>query len=132
FNVSQRPLDKRNYVYHFWHSLDLERMNDAARRLVGTHNFEGFSTAKHGRVSTVRTVFACSAERHEDEREVHVVIEGDGFLYNMVRIIAGTLVEVGRGRFEPDVIDQVLKTKDRRLAGPTLPPTGLWLAWIRY
>ena len=66
------------------------------------------------------------------ENEIHIFVEGSGFLYNMVRIIAGTLVEVGRGRFEPAVIDRILASADRRLAGPTLPPQGLSLEWIRY
>ncbi|MEX1015183.1 MAG: hypothetical protein WDZ31_00450, partial [Phycisphaeraceae bacterium] len=64
--------------------------------------------------------------------EVHITISSDGFLYNMVRIVAGTLVEVGRGLFEPERIDEILRTADRRRAGPTLPPQGLWLEWIRY
>ena len=108
-------------------------MQDAAARLVGTHDVEGFAAAGHGRSSTVRTIFGCEVSRCAvNPDEVHVVIRGDGFLYNMVRIIAGTLVEVGRGRFEPGRIDEVLATANRRLAGPTLPPTGLWLEWIRY
>ena len=65
-------------------------------------------------------------------RELHVVISGSGFLYNMVRIIAGTLVEVGRGRMPASRVDDVLATKNRRLAGPTLPPNGLCLEWVRY
>lgn len=132
FNSPLRPLEKRHYVYHCWHELDLAKMNDAAARLVGTHDFEGFSAAKHGRLSTVRTIFACEVVPHQEDAEVHVVISGNGFLYNMVRIIAGTLVEVGRGKMPPSVIDEVLASKDRRLAGVTLPPTGLWLEWIRY
>jgi tRNA pseudouridine38-40 synthase len=65
-------------------------------------------------------------------REIHIIVQGDGFLYNMVRIIAGTLVDVGRGAAEPERIDQALASGDRRLAGPTLPPQGLCLEWIRY
>jgi len=64
--------------------------------------------------------------------EVAVVIEGSGFLYHMVRIIAGTLAEVGRGRFKPSIINQVLKSAQRPQAGPTLPPHGLCLEWIKY
>jgi tRNA pseudouridine38-40 synthase len=63
---------------------------------------------------------------------VHVVVRGDGFLWNTVRIIAGTLVDVGLGRLEPGVVDEVLATGDRRRAGPTLPPQGLWLERIAY
>lgn len=130
FNASHRPLGVRHMVYHCWHGLDLARMNDAAGRLVGTHDFEGFAAAGHGRQTTVRTVFGCQATRHGDC--VDITIEGDGFLYNMVRIIAGTLVEIGRSRFEIEQIDRILETTERRLAGPTLPPNGLTLMWIRY
>ena len=71
-------------------------------------------------------------QQKQDSAEIHMTIQGSGFLYNSVRIIAGTLVEVGRGRFEPSQIDAILKTADRRIAGPTLPPQGLCLEWVRY
>jgi len=130
FNTVRRPLDKRSVVWHCWTPLDVERMQDAALRLVGTHDFEAFAAAGHGRATTERTIFDCRVE--QDQPEVHVVVQGDGFLYNMVRIIAGTLVEVGRGRFGPEVIDGLLELKDRSKAGPTLPPQGLCLEWIKY
>lgn len=131
FNSTRRPLEQRNYVYHCWVPLDVGRMNDAAARLVGEHDFVGLSAIDHGRLTTARTIHDCRVEGLPGA-EVHVVVSGSGFLYNMVRILAGTLVEVGRGRFEPGVIEKILETKDRREAGPTLPPTGLWLEWIRY
>ncbi len=128
-----RPLTKRHAVWHCWEPMEIDRMADAARRIVGTHDFEGFASANHGRETTVRTVFRCDVERPPgDDPEVHIVVEGDGFLYNMVRIIAGTLYEVGRGRYEPEQVDQVIATQDRRLAGPTMPPQGLCLEWIKY
>lgn len=130
FNTDRRPLTLRHSVYHFWKSLDIDRMNAAAARIVGEHNFEGFSAAGHGRSSTIRTVLNCRVE--SDEPQVYIVVEGTGFLYNMVRIITGTLIEVGRGHFEPDAIDQILQTADRRHAGPTAPPQGLCLEWIKY
>lgn len=132
-NSSQRPLDRRNYTWHCWYDLDLDRMNDAAQRLVGKHDFIGFAAASDQRSTTIRTIFDCHVEpANNGTPEAHVVIVGDGFLYNMVRIITGTLAEVGRGHFEPTVIDDVLATLDRQKAGPTLPPNGLWLEWIRY
>lgn len=130
WNTHRRPLELRHLVWHVWVTLDVERMNDAARRLVGMHDFAGFAAANHKRQSTVRTIHDCFVERHDPE--VHIVVEGDGFLYNMVRIIAGTLMEVGRGYFEPGHIDRILSEADRRLAGPTLGPQGLCLEWIRY
>lgn len=130
FHTARRPLNKRHYVWHCWTPLDTDRMADGASRLTGTHDFAGFAAAGHGRASTIRTVLRCDIFR--DNPEIHIVVEGTGFLYNMVRIIAGTLVEIGRGRFEPDVIDHVLQSRDRRAAGPTLPARGLCLEWIRY
>lgn len=129
-NIAPRPLDRRFVVYHWWLPLDVDRMNDAARRLIGTHDFAGFAAAGHGRQSTIRTIFDCHVQRRD--HEIHVVVSGDGFLYHMVRIMAGTLLEVGRGYFEPEQIDKILHHADRALAGPTLPPQGLWLEWVRY
>lgn len=131
FNSARRPLDRRNIVYHcFDKPLDIERMRDAADRLVGRHDVVGFAQAKHGRLTTERTIAHCAIELHEPE--VHIVVQGDGFLYNQVRIMAGTLVAVGRARMEPARINEILEKKDRRLAGPTLPASGLCLEWIQY
>jgi tRNA pseudouridine38-40 synthase len=130
FNASRRPLLRRHMVCHTWQPLDARAMDAAAFRLVGTHDFEGFAAAGHGRESTVRTIHRCTTHREQDD--VLITVEGDGFLWNMVRIIAGTLVEVGRGKFEPSRIDDILATTDRQLAGPTLPPQGLCLVWIAY
>jgi tRNA pseudouridine38-40 synthase len=132
WNSSQRPLMHRRHVYHCWSDLDPRRMNDAAMRLVGEHDFEGFANAGHGRLTTVRTVYDCRIEPDSAGCEVHVVIQGNGFLYNMVRIIAGTLIEVGRGQFAPSHINEILTHADRAAAGPTLPPQGLCLEWIKY
>ncbi|MEM6749543.1 MAG: tRNA pseudouridine(38-40) synthase TruA [Planctomycetota bacterium] len=133
WNRPVRPLDQRHVVYPCPAELDVDAMNDAARGLVGAIDLAGLSAAGHGRATTVRNVFACGVEDHRDHSgEVQIVIEGDGFLWNTVRIVAGTLVDVGRGRFGADVIGRVLETGDRALAGPTLPPQGLCLEWIRH
>ena len=129
-NAFQRPLGMRHLVYHCWVRLDLDRMNDAASRLVGEHDFKGFSAAGHGRESTVRTIEHCAVYGQVDQ--VYLVVQGSGFLYHMVRIIAGTLVEIGRRRMDSERINEVLCSGDRRMAGPTLPPNGLCLEWIRY
>ncbi|MHC4870095.1 MAG: tRNA pseudouridine synthase A [Planctomycetota bacterium] len=81
--------------------------------------------------STTRTIHHCHV-RESASGEVEIEIAGSGFLYNMVRIVAGTLHEIGRGRFDGERIDEILATGDRRLAGPTMPPEGLCLMWIRY
>jgi len=126
-----RPLWDRRYVAHVWETLDPARMHEAAKRIVGEHDFAAFATAGHGRLTTVRTVFDCSVTR-TDEGRIRIDIAGSGFLYNMVRIIAGTLTDVGRGRLTPDDIPRIIASKDRREAGSTMPPEGLCLEWIRY
>lgn len=135
FNTSRKPLLHRRAFYHCWLTLDPVRMNDAAAKLVGTHDFAGFAAANHGRESTVRTIHRCEVETFETfdgYPVVSIIVEGDGFLYNMVRIIAGTLVEVGRGHFEPGWINEIIASGTRQDAGPTLPPEGLSLEWMKY
>ena len=112
-------------------------MRTAAAALVGEHDFTSFETTPSTRLSKVRTIHALEVFRPPlaDDvagAEVWVEVEGDGFLYNMVRIISGTLVEVGRGRAKVSDVPAMIAAKDRRAAGPTLPPTGLCLEWIRY
>lgn len=137
FHISRdRPLWDRRYVCHTRHELDLGAMAAAARALVGEHDFAAFAAAGHGRQSTVRTVYTCDvaelAPAPDGARRVRLEISGNGFLYNMVRIIAGTLHEVGRGRAAPGVIGDIIASRNRRHAGPTMPPDGLRLEWIRY
>lgn len=131
WNRTARPLGMRHMVYHCWVDLDVERMADAARRFVGEHDFAAFANAGHGRQSTVRTIFHCEIQTPADG-EIDLVIRGGGFLYNMIRIIAGTLIEIGRGHWSPDRVDELLVSGDRQSSGPTLPPNGLCLEWIKY
>ncbi|HVZ94622.1 MAG TPA: tRNA pseudouridine(38-40) synthase TruA [Phycisphaerales bacterium] len=127
----ERPLWDRKYVYHCRQALDAAKMNEAARVLVGTHDFAAFTAAGHGRGSTERTVIACSVERVPEER-VEIRVAGDGFLWNMVRIIAGTLIEVGRGHRTAEDVREAIASKDRTKAGTTMPPEGLCLKWAYY
>jgi tRNA pseudouridine38-40 synthase len=141
-----RPLFERDFTTWVYDDLDARRMHEAAQHLVGTHDFTSFAAMHHGRATTIRTVFACGVREVERQagseapgieaakggRRIVIDITGNGFLYNMVRIIAGTLVEVGKGRMSPDAIPAILAAKDRRQAGPTMPPEGLCLEWIRY
>lgn len=130
-----RPLWDRRYVHQIWEALDLSRMQEAARRITGEHDFAAFAAAGHGRLNTVRTVFSCEVldlPPVDGEPRFRIEVSGSGFLYNMVRIIAGTLVACGRGRMTADDVSRTIESKDRRNAGPTLPPTGLCLEWIRY
>ncbi|HYE61765.1 MAG TPA: tRNA pseudouridine synthase A [Phycisphaerales bacterium] len=126
-----RPLWDRRYVAHVWETLDHARMHEAAKHLTGEHDFAAFAAAGHGRLTTVRTIYDCTVTRAAEDR-IRIDVSGNGFLYNMVRIIAGTLADVGRGRLTPDDIPRIIASKDRRQAGSTMPPEGLCLEWIRY
>lgn len=125
-----RPAELAHQVYHYFRPLDVERMRRGAARLVGTHDFRGLAQSAEVRQDTVRTIFRC--EVAEDGGEVVVTVQGDGFLYNMVRNIVGTLMEIGRGHWEPDRIDLILSSRDRSTAGPTAPPDGLTLLCVHY
>jgi len=131
-NAPGRPVERhrQRYVYHFWHPLDLERMREAARRLVGEHDFAAFATRGSERETTVRRILRFEITRQFDELSCDV--EGTGFLYNQVRNMVGTLVEVGRGRWEPAYVVEILAGRDRSKAGPTAPARGLCLQWVRY
>jgi len=126
-----RPLWDRRTMYHTHESLDIAPMRVAAKLIEGEHDFAAFAQASHGRESTVRTVFECAVHALPSGA-VAMDVSGNGFLYNMVRIIAGTLVGVGRGRIDLDRVREALETGERRLAGQTLPPEGLCLMWMRY
>ncbi|MFG0258293.1 MAG: tRNA pseudouridine(38-40) synthase TruA [Phycisphaerales bacterium JB043] len=127
----ERPLWDRRYVTHTRHVLDVDAMRKGAAFLVGEHDFASFAAAGHGRESTVRTILSCQVSG-ECPGHVMIDVSGTGFLYNMVRIIAGTLLEVGRGRLDGGDIPSVLEARDRARSGPTLGPEGLRLEWIRY
>ncbi len=121
----ERPLWDRRYVHHVYAPLEVDRMQAAADLLVGEHDFAAFAAAGHGRETTIRTVYACQVQRRE--QRVNIDIIGNGFLWNMVRIVAGTLIEVGRGRKTLDVVARALRENDRRLTGQTMPGRGLCL-----
>jgi tRNA pseudouridine38-40 synthase len=132
FNAWRRPVTELagRYAWHVPYPLDLERLRTAAVALVGTHDFAGFASQGSPRGSTVRTVRQIGVRRCL--QEVLIDVEGGGFLYNQVRNMVGTLVEVGRGHWLPERVAEVLETRDRRLAGPTAPAHGLCLEWVCY
>lgn len=138
---------KKQYIYRIWNSdvpnvferkymctventLDAHRMNEAAGYLLGTHDFAAFFTNKRYKKSTVRTITNISVQRNGDE--VQIACEGTGFLYNMMRIIVGTLIEVGHGKRKPEDIIFILDSKDRANAGITMPPHGLCLEKVEF
>lgn len=113
------------------HPLDAARMKTAAALMVGTHDYRSFAHCPEQRESTVRTIHTCTVIEPAPGI-VRIDVSGSGFLYHMVRIMVGTLVEVGRGRFEPESIVDILAACDRGRAGPTMSPVGLCLEWIHY
>ena len=127
----QPPLFDRHTTAWTAYTLDVAAMNEAARRLVGEHDFASFTRVNHGRESTVRTIHDCQVHAIS-KRRLRIDVCGNGFLYNMVRIIAGTLLDVGRGRTTAEAIPELLAARDRSCTGPTMPPEGLSLMWIRH
>lgn len=124
-------LRNRAFQYPGAGSLDIDKMREAAAYITGTHDFKCFETAGGTpRETTVRTI--SSLEITEDEGSVFIEVTGDGFLYNMVRIITGTLVEAGDGRRDPESVRDAIESRDRGRAGFTAPPQGLYLKEIYF
>lgn len=120
----------RHTEMHFYYPLDEEKMDRAAKALVGTHDFRSFCAAGFSSKTTVRTITDATVSRTGDR--IVFRIRGDGFLYNMVRIIAGTLIEIGQGKYPPEKMADILAAKDRNAAGPTAIAKGLVLERIEY
>jgi tRNA pseudouridine38-40 synthase len=157
FTGRYRPVLRLDRCWHIPKRLDVAAMNRAAQLLVGTKDFKSFATAKDRRDQTVRTIFRCEVSsscvardasceekvrvshtqhairntQHKHEW-IYIDVEGDGFLYNMVRNIVGTLVDIGMGRWEPEKMSEILEAKTRTAAGRLAPPQGLCLMWIKY
>ena len=160
YNDARRPLFCRKYAWHIPTPLDVAAMQAGGAQMIGTHDFACFQSVGSERESTVRTIFAVgilSSAAPGSAREsapppttlgpnelrtaprgepgaaiVSIDVEGDGFLYNMVRTIAGTLVEVGRGKRPPEWVAEVIAAKDRCAAGQTAPAHGLCMQWVAY
>lgn len=121
---------KRLYAHFVYRTLDLEKIKEAASYLVGTHDFKSFCSANTQVKETVRTIYDIQVKQIDDE--IIFEVNGNGFLYNMVRIIAGTLLQVGMGAIDPKEIPAILEALDRTKAGPTAPAKGLMLVEIKY
>lgn len=121
---------ERKYLYTIEQTLDLEKMQSAAKQFIGTHDFLAFSSLKKVKKSTVRTL--TNVEVNKSGSEIVITMTGDGFLYNMARIIAGTIVEVGLGNMQAIEIDAIFESKVRANAGITLPAEGLVLKCVKY
>ncbi|MBQ7920488.1 MAG: tRNA pseudouridine(38-40) synthase TruA [Lachnospiraceae bacterium] len=121
---------KRLYSLFTYHKLDVKAMQEAAEYFVGEHDFKSFCQVGAQVESTVRTIYELSVE--EQGQELVIRVTGNGFLYNMVRIIAGTLMEVGQGKRNPEDVPKIIEAKNRQAAGPTAPPQGLMLVKYQY
>ena len=117
--------------FHMPNKLDVEKMKDALKYFEGTHDFKGFqSSGGNKRKTTVRTLTKC--ELTEEDGIIKIELSGDGFLYNMVRIICGTIVDIGLGKIQVCELQDIIESGDRTRAGKTLPPQGLYLKEVRY
>ncbi len=130
FTGPVRPVLQIRHCWHLPTKLDTTAMAQAAQLLVGKKDFKSFASAADRRENSVRTIFRCNVTA--EDKWIYVDVEGDGFLYNMVRNIVGTLVEVGAGRWRPEKMNEILEAKDRTTAGPLAPAQGLCLMWIKY
>lgn len=130
WNTNMSCVFDRKYVWILPDSLSIEDMKDAAKYLIGTHDFLAFCSNKHFKKSSVRTIYDISIV--QVGKEIQISVTADGFLYNMVRIIVGTLVEVGRGERSARDIPAILESCVRENAGMTVPPQGLCLMEVLY
>ncbi|MCR8872332.1 tRNA pseudouridine(38-40) synthase TruA [Peribacillus frigoritolerans] len=121
---------KRNYAYHYPYPLNMEAIREAISYLIGTHDFTSFCSAKTEVVDKVRTIKEMDFEESDDFLVFRFV--GEGFLYNMVRILVGTLLDVGSGKISPHDMSGILDKKDRSFAGKTAPAQGLYLWKVFY
>lgn len=120
----------RQQAYYFPYGLNLGAMREAAARLQGTHDFTSFCARGSGVKNKIRMVVSCQVIERPPFLQIDII--GDGFLYNMVRIMVGTLLKVGQKKMMPDQIDEVILGRNRALAGPTAPPQGLYLMAVIY
>lgn len=120
----------RKQVYHYKFDLDVELMKIAAKQFIGTHDFSAFKSQGSSVKGTIRTIFDINIEK--EKKIIKISVSGDGFLYNMVRIIVGTLIDVGRGKTDAMSISEIINKKDRSLAGDCVPSHGLLLKEVYY
>ncbi len=120
----------RNLETHIPQKLDISKMEKALKYFEGEHDFKAFKASGTSSKNSVRTIYKTNI--YKENNRIYIELTGNGFLYNMVRIIVGTLVEVGLGKIEPEKIQDIIKSKKRENAGKTLPPNGLYLVNVEY
>lgn len=125
----RNPLN-RNYAFHYPYVIDMDRITEAIPFIKGTHDFTSFSSARSEVVDKVRTIH--EIECVQEGSKITFTFTGNGFLYNMVRILTGTLIEIGNGTREPDDLIEILEKRDRTAAGKTAPAQGLYLCEVYY
>ncbi|MEL1134941.1 tRNA pseudouridine(38-40) synthase TruA [Desulfitobacterium sp. THU1] len=125
-----RNVFERKYSYHITEPLDLVEMRNASQSLIGTHDFLSFTNMRSGNKSTVRTIHSVNIFENTNYLEIEVI--GDGFLWNMARIIVGTLLEIGRGKLDSTEVEKMLQEKKRWEAGPIAQAKGLFLREVQY
>lgn len=130
YHNQQRPIFERKWVYHYRYALDFELMQQAASLLIGLHDFKCFQAAGSAVKTTIRTINFCTLGKVENE--IIIRINADGFLYHMVRNIVGTLLLVGSGKITISDFEDILRSGDRKKAGPTAPARGLCLEEVFY
>ncbi len=121
---------RRNYEWQIKKDLDVNAMKESCRYIIGEHDFRSFMTSGPDMESTVRRVYSLDVEKND--KKIVIYINADGYLYNMVRIITGTLCLAGEGKIAPSYLEEIINQKDRSFAGPTAPPQGLYLDKIFY
>ena len=129
-NSEQGTAIYRNLETNISYHLDETKMNEASKYFIGEHDFKAFKASGTSSKSSVRKIYDAKVYRQGDR--IFIEITGNGFLYNMVRIISGTLVEVGMGKMQPEEIKEIIQSKNREKAGKTLPPQGLYLVEVEY
>ena len=129
-NSEQGTAIYRNLEYHISNKLDVKKMQKAAKFFEGEHDFKAFKASGTSSKNSVRTIYKAEVKKKNDK--ILIELTGSGFLYNMVRIISGTLVEVGMNKIDPDSIPEIIASQKRENAGKTLPAHGLYLVNVEY
>ncbi|MBP3906783.1 MAG: tRNA pseudouridine(38-40) synthase TruA [Peptostreptococcaceae bacterium] len=129
-NVKHHDVFLRKYTTHIEKSLDIEAMKEASKYLIGEHDFTSFASSKSKKKSNVREIYSITINKNKEV--IDIFVEGNGFLYNMVRIIVGALIDVGLHRKSPEDIKEMLERKDRSQSSDTAPAKGLYLYSVRY